>query len=122
MPITKQAIKRDRQNSIRRERNLQTMSMWQKLFKKVRKAVAGGDAALASELLPSTYKAVDTAAKKQVISASKAARKKAQAASLVKSVGGSMQVKKEAKKDSTPKAKKAAPKKTTKAAPAKKTA
>ena len=56
------------------------------VVKDVQKAVAGGDAAKAKELLPKAYKAIDKAAKRGVIKDNTASRKKSRLTAKVKSV------------------------------------
>lgn len=54
--------------------------------KAIEKAVKGGDATKAKELVPTAYKAIDKAAKRGVIKKNTAARKKALVAKRVKAV------------------------------------
>lgn len=110
MPIIKSAIKRNRQNTTRRARNLRTQRTYQKAIKDAVKTAEAGDANAASEIISVAYKAIDMAAKKRVISQEKAARKKSQLARAMKENGVKMP-KGKAKTTIKPAPKKAATKK-----------
>ena len=90
MPITKQAIKRNKQNAIRKVRNIATQSTYQKSVKTFIQTVKGGKVAEAEKMLSAVYKNIDTAKKKQIISSAKAARKKSQVTAALKTAGGKM--------------------------------
>jgi small subunit ribosomal protein S20 len=83
MANTKSAEKRNRQNVQQRERNRAHRSRLRTAIKRLRSAVASGDAAKAEEILPSTLSAIDKIAQKKIIHANAAARYKSR---LVKRV------------------------------------
>lgn len=76
MPVTKSAKKALRQNQKRRKRNLLYKNKIKDLRKKIRKLVEEKKIKEAEALLPDFYKAVDKAAKENVIKKNTAARKK----------------------------------------------
>jgi small subunit ribosomal protein S20 len=76
MPVTKSAKKALRQNQKRRKRNLLYKNKIKDLRKKIRKLVEEKKIKEAEALLPAFYKAVDKAAKENVIKKNTAARKK----------------------------------------------
>lgn len=86
MPITKGAEKAHRVSERKRVFNVRRKGAMKDVVKEVQKAVAGGDAAKAKELLPKAYKAIDKAAKRGVIKDNTAARKKSRLTAKVKSV------------------------------------
>ncbi|MCA9357375.1 30S ribosomal protein S20 [Candidatus Nomurabacteria bacterium] len=86
MPITKGAEKANRQAEKKRVFNIRRKTAMKEVVKDVQKAVAGGDAAKAKELLPKAYKAIDKAAKRGVIKDNTASRKKSRLTAKVKSV------------------------------------
>ena len=90
MPITKQAIKRNKQNAVRKVRNIATQSTYQKSVKTFMQTVKGGKVAEAEKMLFSVYKDIDMAVKKKIISDAKAARKKSQVTAGLKAAGGKM--------------------------------
>lgn len=85
MPITKGAEKSHRQSERKRVFNVRRKTAMKDVVKQVQKAVVGGDAAKAKELLPKAYKAIDKAAKRGVIKSNTAARKKSRLSATVKS-------------------------------------
>ncbi|MCA9358621.1 30S ribosomal protein S20 [Candidatus Kaiserbacteria bacterium] len=85
MPITKGAEKAHRQSERKRVFNVRRKTAMKDVVKQVQKAVVGGDAAKAKELLPLAYKAIDKAAKRGVIKDNTAARKKSRLTAKVKS-------------------------------------
>ena len=87
MAHSKQARKRVRQNAVHAERNKSTASSMRTWFKKCMTAVAAGDKAQAESLLPIAMKHIDTAARRNVIHANAANRKKRQAMQAVHSMG-----------------------------------
>lgn len=76
MANTKSADKRARQALKRRDRNRDHVSTMRTAVKRLRKAVASGDAKTAQDLLGSTVKVVDSTAQKGVIHRNAAARTK----------------------------------------------
>jgi len=83
MANTKSAEKRNRQNVQQRERNRAHRSRLRTAIKRLRSAVASGDAAQAREILPQTLSTIDKIAQKKIIHANAAARYKSR---LVKKV------------------------------------
>jgi small subunit ribosomal protein S20 len=83
MANTKSAEKRMRQSEQRRERNRAARTRMRTEVKKIRTALAAGDAAKAEELLPAAISTIDRSAKKGVVHANAAARTKSR---LVKAV------------------------------------
>ena len=86
MPITKGAVKADRQSKRKRVYNVRRKGAMKDAEKALQKAVAAGDAAKAKELLPAAYQAIDKAAKRGVIKDNTAARKKSRLTARVKNV------------------------------------
>jgi len=76
MPITKQAIKRMKQNRVTRARNKHYGSRMKSLMKLVLAHVEKGEMDEAKKALPEAIKAIDTAAKKNIVHQNNAARKK----------------------------------------------
>jgi small subunit ribosomal protein S20 len=76
MANTKSAEKRNRQNSQARDRNRGQRSRLRTAIKRLRGALASGDAAKAAELLPATLSVIDATAQKKVIHANTASRYK----------------------------------------------
>jgi small subunit ribosomal protein S20 len=76
MANTKSAEKRMRQSAERRERNRGDRSTMRTAIKKVRGALAGGDAQSAEEALKVAVQVIDRTAKKRVVHANTAARTK----------------------------------------------
>jgi len=76
MPIIKSEIKSLRQNKKRRERNLTYLRKMRLLIKEESKLVDEGKADEAKALLPKIYKALDKAAKENVIKKNTASRRK----------------------------------------------
>jgi small subunit ribosomal protein S20 len=70
------AQKRMRQSEKRRARNRKNLSQLKTQVKKLRAAIAGGDAEAAKKLLPETVGEIDKAAKKGVVHDNAAARYK----------------------------------------------
>ncbi|MDA1208498.1 MAG: 30S ribosomal protein S20 [bacterium] len=83
MPLIKSAIKRARQNTVRRARRQPFNSHMKSMMKKITDLAKDGNTAEAIKLLPTVYKSIDTAAKKSIIHKSTAARKKSKMAKLV---------------------------------------
>ncbi len=84
MPITKGAEKSHRQSERKRVVNTRRKNTMKDVVKNVNKAVTGGDAKTAKELLPAAYKAIDKAAKGGIIKKNTAARKKSRLTASVK--------------------------------------
>lgn len=82
MPLTPSAIKRARQNSVRRTRLQPFNTHMKTLMRKFTDAVKEGKKDEARALLPTVYKAIDTAAKKQIIHRKNASHKKSRMARL----------------------------------------
>ncbi len=76
MPNIKQAKKRVRQATKRRDRNKDLMSRYRTYIKNVEKALLDGDKALASELFKVAVPVIDATVSKGLIHKNKAARKK----------------------------------------------
>jgi len=87
MANTKSAEKRNRQNIKARERNRAHRSTLRTAIKKLRTAVASGDAARAQEILPETLSVIDKTAQKKVIHANTASRYKSRLAQKVAALG-----------------------------------
>ena len=83
MPITKSAVKAARQSLVRRDRRIPYKTMMKTQMRKMREAVKAGKTDEAQKLLPVVYKAIDTAAKKNIIHRNNADRKKASMAGLL---------------------------------------
>lgn len=82
-PITKSAKKALRQSKKRRERNLRRLNVMREIVKQIRKLISENKKEEALKLLPKAYKAVDKAAKTNVIKKNTAARKKSRLAKLI---------------------------------------
>ena len=85
MPVTKSAKKALRQNIKRRLRNLTYKKKIKTLLKQIREFVREKKIKEARELLPQTYKALDKAAKENVIKKNTASRKKSRITKLINS-------------------------------------
>lgn len=83
MPLIKSAIKRMKQNRVRRERRQPVKTYMKTMIRKMEDAAKGGKIDEAKKLLPETYKAIDMAAKRDILHKNTAARKKASMAKLV---------------------------------------
>lgn len=83
MPIIKSAIKRMKQNRVRQERRKPTKTYMKTMIRKMEDAAKDGKKDDLQKLLPQTYKAIDMAAKHNIIHKKNAARKKAHMAKLV---------------------------------------
>ena len=83
------ARKHMRQSLTRRDRNRRNMSQLRTQIKKVRSAIAAGDAEAASALLGPTTSVIDKAAKKGVIHDNAAARTKSRIARKVAGLSAS---------------------------------
>lgn len=76
MPIIKSAIKRAKQNTVRKARRLPYKTQMKTMVKKVTELAEAGKKADAAKLLPQAFKVIDTAAKKQILHPNTASRKK----------------------------------------------
>ena len=83
MAHSNQAKKRVRQNERRRVHNKGIASNMRTICKRLETLVEAGDKAAASELLPKAMARVDKAAKRHIVHANAAARKKSQLARAV---------------------------------------
>lgn len=88
MANTKSAEKRNRQAAARQARNRARRSRMRTAVKKVRVAVAGGDAEQARTLLQQAVGVIDATAQKGVIHRNTAARTKSRLSRAVASLGG----------------------------------
>ena len=70
------ALKRNRQSQKRRARNRNNVSQLKTQVKRLRSAIAEGNAEVAAQLLPATVGEIDKAAKKGVVHDNAAARYK----------------------------------------------
>jgi len=95
MPIIKSAQKRERQNIKRRTRLKPFKSKMLTFVKNIIKIVQEGDLEKAKKLIPTTYSAIDTAVKKNIIHKNTASRRK----SLVQRAINSAQKKKKVSND-----------------------
>lgn len=84
----KSAIKRWHQSLRERERNRSRRTRARNAIRKLREAVAGGDAEAIKQALSNAYSAVDRAAKKGAIHVGKADRLKRRMAHLVQKAAG----------------------------------
>ena len=83
MPLTLSAIKRARQNLVRRKRIRPYKTIMKTMIRRISDAAKEGKKEEVKALLPKVYKAIDMAAKRNIIHWKNAARKKAAAAKLV---------------------------------------
>ena len=83
MPITRSAKKALRQSARRHAQNLRKKGAYKNLIKEIKKLISSGKAKDAKNLLPQLYKALDKAAKTNVIKKNKAARLKSRVTKLV---------------------------------------
>ena len=83
MPITKSAKKALRQSLTRKARNLRRKNNYKNNLKELKNLASAGKNDEAKKLLPKVYKALDKAAKTNVIAKNKAARLKSSAANLL---------------------------------------
>jgi len=83
MPITKSAKKALRQSLTRKVRNLRRKNNYKNNLKELKNLASAGKNDEAKKLLPKAYKALDKAAKTNVIAKNKAARLKSFAAKLL---------------------------------------
>lgn len=83
--ITKSAKKAYRQNLKRRAKNLQRKKALHGIIKKYKKLAQAGDLKSAQKELPKVYKALDKAAKVNLIKKNKASRLKSRLTKLIES-------------------------------------
>ncbi|QQR83156.1 30S ribosomal protein S20 [Candidatus Peregrinibacteria bacterium] len=98
MPITKQAIKRVKQDKTRTQRNRHYNSHMKSMIKLILGLVKSNESDKAVKMLPKAVSAIDTCAKKNIIHQNNAARKKSRierALSAAKSVKSTATSKKE---------------------------
>ncbi|MBN1779294.1 MAG: 30S ribosomal protein S20 [Candidatus Buchananbacteria bacterium] len=86
MPIKKAAEKALRQSTKRANKNKKIDSDIDALVRKVKKAIAAGDQAKASEFLKQAIKKIDKAQQKSALKKNTAARKKSRLARSVNSI------------------------------------
>lgn len=84
MAITKNAKKAVRTSERKRVYNLRRTTAMREVVKSVKKAAAAANTEEAKALLPKAYKAIDKAAKRGVIKANTAARKKSRLVAAIK--------------------------------------
>ena len=82
MPITKSAKKALRQSLTRKARNLRRKNAYKTALKELSRIASAGNKKEAEKLLPKVYKALDKAAKTNVINKNKAARLKSKASKM----------------------------------------
>lgn len=83
MPIIESAIKRARQNVVRRNRRLPVKTYMKTMIRKITDAAKEGSKKEVEALLPETFSAIDMAVKKNIIHPKNGARKKSSFAKLV---------------------------------------
>ena len=86
MPITKGAKKAHRASLRKRVFNLRRKRTMNESVKEIRELIAAGKKSEAEKLIPEAYKAIDKAAKRGVIKANTAARKKSRLVAAVKNI------------------------------------
>ncbi len=84
MAITKNAKKAVRSSEHKRVFNLRRTTAMREVVKSVKKTALAGDVEGAKAMLPKAYKAIDKAAKRGVIKANTAARKKSRLVAAIK--------------------------------------
>ncbi len=103
MPIIKSAIKRVRQQETRRKRNLVVINKYKVLIKEFKELVSTGKKAAAAKMFPLVQKAIDMAAKRNLIHKNNAGRKKSQLAKMISEEKAKKTVKKTSVKKEAPK-------------------
>ncbi|PIR48812.1 30S ribosomal protein S20 [Candidatus Peregrinibacteria bacterium CG10_big_fil_rev_8_21_14_0_10_55_24] len=86
MPIIQSAVKRARQNNVRRARLQPVKTLMKTMMRSCLDAVKAGKKEDAQKLLPKVFKAIDMAAKKHLIHPKNAAHKKSAMSKLVAGV------------------------------------
>jgi small subunit ribosomal protein S20 len=84
MPIIKSAIKRARQNEVRRARRQPYKTQLKTMTRKFMDLIKEGKKEEALALLPKVFKTIDTSTKKNIIHRNNAARKKSRLSKLLK--------------------------------------
>jgi small subunit ribosomal protein S20 len=84
MANSKQARKRARQTVVRNAHNTALRSRLRTAIKSVRKAIAGGDKAVAAAVFQSATRVIDSIADKQIVHKNTAARNKSRLAAALK--------------------------------------
>lgn len=82
MPLTRSAIKRARQSSVRQARLRPYKTLMNTMMRKITDAAKAGNKEELAKLLPIAYKSIDTAAKKGLIKSNTADRRKSRMARL----------------------------------------
>ena len=93
MPITKQAIKRMKQDKVRTARNRHYSSHMKSMVKLILGYVQKKEEDKATKILPKVVKAIDTAAKKNLIHKNNASNKKSRIQRAVNTMGAEKKVK-----------------------------
>lgn len=83
MPIIESAIKRARQNTVRRTRRQPFKTQLKTVMRAFGDLVKAGKTQEATAMLPRVFKTIDTAAKKHIIHRNNAARKKSLVSRMV---------------------------------------
>ncbi len=83
MPIIKSAIKRAKQNTVRKARLLPYRTTMKTMIKKIELLVKEGKKDEAVKLLPEVMSAIDVASKKNIIHRKNADRKKANVSKMI---------------------------------------
>ncbi|MDA0376245.1 MAG: 30S ribosomal protein S20 [bacterium] len=83
MPLIKSAIKRARQNTVRQDRRKPVKTYMKTMIKKMYDAIKEGKKDDAVKMLSETYRAIDMAAKINILHKNTAARRKSSMAKLV---------------------------------------
>ncbi|MBU1683768.1 30S ribosomal protein S20, partial [Patescibacteria group bacterium] len=87
MPILKQAIKRMKQDRVRYARNRHYSSDMKSMIKLISGYIKKGETDKATKILPKVVKAIDTAAKKNLIHKNNAAHKKSHVQKALNDIG-----------------------------------
>ncbi|PIZ72132.1 30S ribosomal protein S20 [Candidatus Peregrinibacteria bacterium CG_4_10_14_0_2_um_filter_43_11] len=88
MPITKQAIKRVKQDAVRQARNRHYASRMKSMVKLLLSYVKEGKKEMAEKILSDVIKSIDTAAKKNLIPKNNAAHKKSRVQKALNGLSG----------------------------------
>lgn len=89
MPLTSAAIKAMRQSATKRDARRPFKTRMKSVLRELADLLKEGKKEEAAKLLPTIYKVVDTAAKKNIVHWKNAAHKKSHAAALVAALGKS---------------------------------
>ncbi|HXN14724.1 MAG TPA: 30S ribosomal protein S20 [Usitatibacter sp.] len=87
MANTKQAAKRAKKSLKQRDANVRLRTTLRSAIKKVQKAIAAGDQAVAQAALQAETSTIDRIADKRIIHKNKAARHKSRLAAQIKALG-----------------------------------